>query len=64
MLQAAFVGSAAEGTVSAGDEVAVQLELRDMSGNKATAGPDTPLAMEATGPANIAFTPALDNVFW
>lgn len=64
VVQAAFVGSAAEGTMSAGDEIAVRLELRDMFGNKATAGPDSPLAVEASGVASIVFTSALDNVFW
>ncbi len=40
------------------------MQLHDQFGNVAEAGPDTPLAVEATGAACIAFDKASSNIFW
>lgn len=64
MLQAVLKGAAAEGRCTAGEEVAVQLQLRDQYGNPAEAAADVLLAVEATGAADIKFEPAAGGVFW
>lgn len=63
-VQAVVKGAAAEGRCTAGEEVAVALQLRDQFGNPAQAAPDAPLAVEATGAADIKFERANDGVFW